>query len=145
MQIWLLGGLVVAVLFLALRLFFIERLLRRFQGKTPEGVLMEHSSAVGVLQQESAHLHKAIAALAADSVYSVQKVGMVRFNPFSDTGGDQSFAIALLDGQNNGIVMSSLYVQGHPMVYAKPIEKGESRYVLTDEEKKALLKATSRA
>ena len=145
MQLWLLGGLVVAVLFLALRLFFIERLLRRFHGKTPEGVLMEHTLAVDALQQKSAHLHEALTALEADSVYSVKKVGMVRFNPFSDTGGDQSFAIALLDGQNNGVVVSSLYVQGHPMVYAKQIEKGESRYVLTDEEKKALLKATSRA
>jgi hypothetical protein len=66
---------------------------------------------------------------------------MVRFNPFSDTGGDQSFVIALLDGKNNGVVFSSLYTRGQPLVYAKPIEAGASRYQLSKEEADALARA----
>lgn len=72
---------------------------------------------------------------------SVQKVGVVRFNPFKDTGGDQSFAIALLDKDNNGLVISSLYSREGTRVYTKPIEKGISSYHLSDEEKQAITKA----
>ncbi len=72
---------------------------------------------------------------------SVQKVGVVRYNPFKDTGGDQSFAIALLDLKDTGIVISSLYSREGTRVYSKPIEKGKSKYQLTEEERKAIEKA----
>lgn len=65
---------------------------------------------------------------------SVQKIGFVRFNPFQDTGGDNSFAIALLDYHNNGIVVSSLYTRDGVRVYAKHIERGQSRHQLSREE-----------
>jgi hypothetical protein len=72
---------------------------------------------------------------------SITKVGVVRFNPFKDTGGDQSFAIALLDSSNNGIVLSSLYAREGTRVYTKPIEKGTSSYNLSEEEDEAIKKA----
>ena len=72
---------------------------------------------------------------------SIQKVGVVRFNPFKDTGGDQSFAIALLDKSNNGLVISSLYGREGTRIYTKPIEKGNSTYHLSEEEKQAIQKA----
>lgn len=72
---------------------------------------------------------------------SITKVGVVRFNPFRDTGGDQSFAIALLDSNNNGIVLSSLYTREGNRVYTKPIEKGGSSYHLSKEEEKAMAEA----
>ncbi len=74
---------------------------------------------------------------------SVQKVGVVRFNPFKDTGGDQSFIIALLDSNNKGVVLSSLYTREGTRVYTKPIEKGGSTYHLSKEEKEAIAKAIS--
>jgi hypothetical protein len=64
-------------------------------------------------------------------------------NPFKDTGGDQSFAIALLDSNNNGIVLSSLYTREGTRVYTKPIEKGASSYNLSKEEEEAIKKAIS--
>lgn len=73
--------------------------------------------------------------------YSIQKVGVIRFNPFQDTGGDQSFAAALLDAHDNGIVISSLFGRDSLRIYAKPIEKGNSLYPLSDEEKEAIKKA----
>ncbi len=74
---------------------------------------------------------------------SIQKVGVIRFNPFKDTGGDQSFAIALLDKHSNGLVISSLYSREGTRIYTKPIEKGDSSYHLSLEEKKAITKAIS--
>ena len=72
---------------------------------------------------------------------SVHKVGVVRFNPFKDIGGDQSFSIALLDFQDNGVVVSALHAPEGTRMYAKPISGGESKYQLTAEEQEALLKS----
>jgi hypothetical protein len=72
---------------------------------------------------------------------SIQKVGVVRFNPFKDTGGDQSFVIALLDSGDNGLVLSALYTREGTRVYTKPIKKGSSSYHLTKEEEKAIAEA----
>jgi hypothetical protein len=69
---------------------------------------------------------------------SLQHVGMVRFNPFEDTGSDQSFAIALLDDRRDGIVLSSLHGRGQTRVFAKPVEGGESKHQLSDEEAQAI-------
>jgi len=74
---------------------------------------------------------------------SITKVGIVRFNPFKDTGGDQSFVIALLDSHNDGLVLSSLYTREGTRIYSKPIEKGISNYNLSKEEEEAIKKAIS--
>lgn len=72
-----------------------------------------------------------------------QNVGVVRFNAFPDVGADLSFAIALLDGDNDGVVVSALYGREDSRVYAKPIAAGESTYLLTDEEREAIRIAKS--
>ncbi len=69
---------------------------------------------------------------------AVQRVGLVRFNPFEDTGGDQSFAVALLDARGDGIVLSSLFARRETRVFAKPIQGGKSTHVLTAEESRAI-------
>jgi len=69
---------------------------------------------------------------------SVQGVGMVRFNPFRDTGGAQSFAIALADDHGDGFVLSSLYRRDATRVYAKPLLGWKSPYPLTEEELEAI-------
>jgi hypothetical protein len=69
---------------------------------------------------------------------SLQHVGLVRFNPFEDTGSDQSFAIALLDDRRDGIVISSLHGRGQTRIFAKPIEGGESQHTLSEEEAEAI-------
>jgi len=74
---------------------------------------------------------------------SITKVGIVRFNPFKDTGGDQSFVIALLDSYNDGLVLSSLYTREGTRIYSKPIKKGGSSYNLSKEEEEAIKKAIS--
>lgn len=68
---------------------------------------------------------------------AIQKVGMVRFNAFEDTGSDLSFALALLDKKKNGVVLSSIYGRNESRIYAKPIVDGQSTYHLSSEEKSA--------
>ncbi len=72
------------------------------------------------------------------SLRSLQHIGLVRFNPFEDTGSDQSFAIALLDDQRDGIVISSLHGRANTRVFAKPVAGGESPHNLSDEETQAI-------
>jgi len=69
---------------------------------------------------------------------SIQHIGMVRFNPFEDTGSDQSFAIALLDYRRNGVVISSLHGRANTRVFAKPVADGASTHNLSDEESEAI-------
>lgn len=72
---------------------------------------------------------------------TIQKTGVVRFNPFNEMGGNQSFVIALLDDKNNGFVISSLFVKEGNRVYAKTIKEGKSSHLLSNEEKEAIAKA----
>ena len=69
---------------------------------------------------------------------SLQHIGMVRFNPFEDTGSDQSFAIALLDDRKDGLVLSSLHGRANTRLFAKPVENGESKHALSTEEAQAI-------
>ena len=75
---------------------------------------------------------------------TIQKVGVVRFNPFNDLGGNQSFVIALLDNQNNGFVISSLFIKEGNRVYAKFINAGKSDHLLSKEEMEAISHANAR-
>jgi hypothetical protein len=71
----------------------------------------------------------------------VQKIGMVRFDAFDDVGGEQSFALVLLDGNGRGVAVSSLYGRQDSRLYAKGITNGEGERALSDEERAALDKA----
>ncbi|MHB8631367.1 MAG: DUF4446 family protein [Candidatus Limnocylindria bacterium] len=79
--------------------------------------------------------------LEASSRLALQKVGIVRFNPFQDTGGDQSFAIALLDQGGTGLVVSSLHGRSETRVFAKQVTNGRSKHSLSAEEQQAIREA----
>jgi len=72
---------------------------------------------------------------------SLHKISIVRFCAFEDIGSDLSYAIAMLDEANNGLVMSSIFGREESRSYVKPIVNGTSTYTLTEEEKQALQKA----
>ena len=80
----------------------------------------------------------AVREAAPPSDRSLQHVGVVRFNPYHDTGGDYSFAVALLDAGGNGVLLSGLYHRDRCRVYAKPVRAWASTYTLTDEEREAI-------
>lgn len=79
--------------------------------------------------------------LEATGQLAIQRVGVVRFNPFTDTGGDQSFAIALLDALGNGLVLSSLHGRADTRIFAKQVRGGRSRHQLSAEEEDAIRQA----
>ena len=71
----------------------------------------------------------------------IQKVGIVRYNAFKDTGSDLSFTLALLNEYNDGVVLNGIYSREMSNIYAKPVKDGKSTYVLSEEEKEAINKA----
>ncbi len=98
--------------------------------------IMEHQQRLKTLEQRSDSTEKTVAAHAGN-------VGIVRFNPFNDTGGDQSFSIAWVDTHANGVVLSSLHNRTGTRVYAKRINQGDSTHNLTEEERQAIKSATA--
>ncbi|GAC1322347.1 MAG: DUF4446 family protein [Chloroflexota bacterium] len=72
---------------------------------------------------------------------AIRHVGLVRFSPFHDTGGDQSFALAFLDGRGDGVVVTALHSRSDSRLYAKPVEHGSSPYSLSPEEREAMDRA----
>jgi hypothetical protein len=127
------------------------RLLRRYNalvrgatGESLEGLIEDCVRRIGELEEELKGLKEFVEDMHVDARRHVQGLGVVRFNAFQDTGGDQSFALALLDGSGDGVVVSSLYGRDESRVYAKPVERGSSRYALTAEEQEAVDQALRR-
>lgn len=80
-------------------------------------------------------------AVERQAVAAVQRVGIVRYNPFADTGGQQSFALAMLDARGSGFVISSLHSRQQTRVYLKQVTEGKSDTPLSEEETEALRQA----
>lgn len=145
-------ALVVAVVVLGVWVAWLQRseatLRRRLRRVLPEGesggideVLDRQLKRIEGLSERVDALNKLHHELENLSQRTIQKVGVIRYNPFADTGGDQSFAIALLDSLGNGVVLSSLHSRTDTRVFAKPVQSGRSRYQLSDEEQDAIKKA----
>jgi hypothetical protein len=145
-------ALVAAVLVLGAWVAWLQRseamLRRRLRRVLPEGesggvdeILDRQLKRIDNLTERVDALNKLHHELEDLSQRTIQKVGVIRYNPFADTGGDQSFAIALLDSLGNGVVLSSLRSRTDTRVFAKPVQSGRSRYQLSDEEQDAIKKA----
>jgi hypothetical protein len=150
----MLVALVLGILgFLGLVLAFVQtrrvsRLQRRLaamsqgsDGRSLEGALDVNFRKVVALESEVGGLGGRTSALEDRGRLALQRFGLVRFNPFEDTGSNQSFALALLDDRDDGIIVSSLHSRQSTRVYAKPIAGGRSDAALSDEEAAALQKA----
>lgn len=104
-----------------------------------EEILENHDKTMKLLDKDIQELYNISNQINALAFKGLHKFGMVRFNPFNDVGGDQSFAIAFLNGKDCGLVISSLYTREGTRIYSKSIINGESeKHPLTDEEKKAI-------
>jgi hypothetical protein len=97
-----------------------------------------------VLQSDFSKLSENFKALQNKNIDNLQKIAVVRFNPFNETGGNQSFSLAILDGNDHGFVITSLFSRNENRVYGKPIKNGISEFTLTDEEKQAITAAQKR-
>ena len=111
-------------------------------GKDLEEIIFKNIDGIKNLDTEIQELYNISNELHKLSMRSLHKISVERFNPFKDIGGDQSFSVALLDGKNSGVVLSSLHTREGTRVYAKPISNGRSeKHPLTEEEKKAIKNA----
>lgn len=97
------------------------------------------------LKEDFDRISRELEKLKSEGKFSIQKVGLVRFNPFKEIGGNQSFSLALLDGNDCGIVISSLYSSQENRFYGKTIKNGKSEYSLSKEEKEAIKMAQERS
>jgi hypothetical protein len=105
------------------------------EGKRLEGVIEQQAQSIKALDKDIHELFDISNQINMLAHKGIHKVSMVRFNPFNDVGGDQSFSIALLNGRNNGIVLSSLYTREGTRIYSKSITSGKSeKHPLTEEE-----------
>ena len=103
-----------------------------------EDLLVDHLEQVTRTTGRVEELNALARQLQVGARSSLQHMGVLRFNPFSDSGGDQSFAVALVDGRGGGVVLSGLHGRDGTRTYAKPLVKWESTYTLTEEEKRAI-------
>jgi len=86
-------------------------------------------------------LNEKLNILEDDSKTHIQKVGLVRFNPFKELGGDHSFSLAMLDAHDSGIIITGLHTRDRTRIYLKDVKIGKSEFDLSDEERKALASA----
>lgn len=110
-------------------------------GKNLEEDLENYIYRVDKVEKQNADIFNQVRNLENDLTKCIQKVGIVRYNAFKDTGSNLSFALALLDENNDGIVLNGIYSREMSNIYAKPVEKGKSNYTLSEEEIKAIEKA----
>jgi hypothetical protein len=112
-------------------------------GADLENILEALTNDLASTRAEQLELQASLAKLYEAFGFAVQKIGMVRFNPFEDGGGNFSFALALLDGHNNGVVITSMHGRQQNRIYSKYILAGKSEAQLTAEEQQAILQANN--
>lgn len=115
-----------------------QSLLVGAEGTSLESLLHTYAAQVKETAAQVEYLATAKVRLEKDLLSSLQRVGVVRYNPFANVGGNQSFAIALTDALGNGFVISSLHHRDRTKVYGKPLIDWTSTYALSDEESNAI-------
>lgn len=111
-------------------------------GESLENTIINYYSHVKDLDIKYNNIEKNISYLYNNIKPCIQKVGMVRYNPFEDMGGDLSYALAILDAENNGFVINTIMTRDSSRTYCKPINNCKSEYPLSYEEELSIKKAT---
>lgn len=110
-------------------------------GKDLEEDLENYMYRVEKVEKQNAEIASFCKSLEEDVSTCIQKIGIVRYNAFKDTGSDLSFALAMLDEKNDGVVLNGIYSREMSNIYAKPVENGTSKYTVSKEEQEAIDKA----
>ncbi len=92
-------------------------------------------------KRQNLNLNKSFRSLFKEGLNHIQRVSILRYNPYEDTGGDQSFSIAILSGNLDGMILTSLHSRSGTRVYVKPVVNGKSEVDLSKEESQVLSKA----
>lgn len=138
--------LIIIILWLAAITYYLHRMMRHYNlltdganKKTLEEVLTTMTRSLHIAKKDIDQLIIRCDTIERHQQFHIQKIGLLRFNPFKDTGGDQSFILALLDAQDTGVVITALYSRSGTRWYAKRVKKGKGLdHELSDEEKRSL-------
>lgn len=148
LMLLIVGVLVVWIGTIEYRMMRQNRTLRAlFNGRTGadlEQVLREYMGRMDRTDQTIKEFNQRATLIEQKVPFTVSHLGVVRFNPFADKGGDQSFAVAFLDDHHDGVVFTGLHSRADVRVYAKPIVGGTSTYPLTQEESEAINRALTK-
>ncbi len=139
--ILLIGFIILLVKFSKLNKRYNSFMKKLENGETLQEDLETYMYRVEKVEKQNAEITNNVKNLEQDLTKCIQKIGMVRYNAFKDTGSDLSFALALLDENNNGVILNGIYSREMSNIYAKPVEQGKSSYTLSNEEQQALQKA----
>ena len=118
-----------------------REMMRGSQSDDLEGMLLQHISAVENVAATNARILEENELIRQFLRKTLVRTAMVRFRAFEDMGGDLSYAVAMLDADNDGVIFSSIFARADSRSYIKPIKGGSSEYALTDEEKGVLREA----
>jgi hypothetical protein len=123
----------------------LEHRIRKFWAGTKahnlEDVMLQIGKQMATLKDTQREINKHLVTVDSRLDASIRRVQTIRFNPFTDAGSNQSFAMAFLNDEGDGVIVSSLYARDRMSIFAKPIIKGESEFELSAEEKEVLEKA----
>ena len=139
----------IALIWLGVLTYFLQKTKKNYavftQGnnrKTLDDVLRSLVKEVNLSKEEIAKLIARCDTMEKNELLHIQKIGLLRFNPFKDTGGDQSFIMTLIDAQDTGVVITALYSRSGTRWYAKRVTKGKGvEHELSAEEQKAIKEA----
>lgn len=137
----LIGFMIMLVRFSKLNRRYHDFMRKLGDGENLEEDLQAYMSRVEEVERHNKRTSSHVKQIDQDLKKCIQKVGIVRYNAFKDTGSDLSFALALLDENKDGIVLNGIYSREMSNIYAKPVEQGKSTYTLSEEETQAIEKA----
>lgn len=148
LNIELVGLVILLIWLIILSIFFFfmqshyNRLTKGVTSKDMRSVLNTLLTNGNMVQKDVDSLKSWCDRIEKDGLTHIQKIGLLRFNPFNDTGGDQSFILSFIDAKNTGVVISGLYSRSGTRWYAKKVVDGKGvEHELSEEEKKALKEA----
>lgn len=143
------AGFIILFVWLGFLTFYLLRLIKKYSvftegtnKKTLEDVLVNILNEQKLTKKDIAYLSTRCDNIEKDGLLHIQKIGLLRFNPFKDTGGDQSFILSLIDANNTGVVITALYSRSGTRWYAKKVINGKGHeHELSEDEKKSLKNA----
>ncbi|WP_042169828.1 DUF4446 family protein [Paenibacillus gorillae] len=106
-----------------------------------ESVIVDLKQTIAAQAEHTQHIQSQMEIMQRVQMQGKGRVGIIRYNAFADQGSDLSFSIAVVNGADDGMVISGIHSRENTYVYAKPLDKGESSYPLTPEERKAIEQA----
>lgn len=142
----IIGGMVILFILYILNCIKLHKIKREYNifmkklgnGKNIEDMLKNYIFKMEDIEAKNQELQVYCNKIDNDIKKCIQKVGIVRYSAFKDMGSDLSFALALLNEENNGVVLNGIYSSEISNIYAKPVEKGTSNYKISDEERQAI-------